>query len=87
MLILNDRINNRHKIVQNLNGGNFEGFSNFLKNRGLFFFYYNDTSYFFYNGYIAYYNDTNKSYGLTVKIDNQIVKNAFDAIKHLTIRK
>jgi hypothetical protein len=86
MLTLNDKINNRHRIVINYNGGTLEGFSNFLRHRALFFFYYMGTSYFYCNGYIAFYNETEKSFGISITFSNSHVKNAFNSIKHLTFK-
>ena len=86
MLTLNSRINNRHKIVQNLNG-TIEGFGLYLKNRALFFYGDSNYSYYYINGYIAFINFNTGHWGLKINFDNSEswVKNAFDVISQLDL--
>lgn len=82
MLTLNDRINNRHKIVQNHREGTIEGFSQYLKNRALFLYGDSQVDYYYINGYIASININKAEWGLSIVFNNKNVENAFNTIKY-----
>lgn len=82
MYTLNARINNRHKIVQILNNGTINEFSDYIKNHALFFYGDTTTDYYYIKGYVANINMSKKEWGLTTNLGyNSNLKNAFNNIK------